>query len=138
MVFYQPVLDGMKVIIPLLRENHVRRALILSTPAYTAPEDRNALKWTIPLFLLKIFGGSAHEEMLKMGELVASQPSHELMWTLFRVLHLTDGPEAPVHACFIGDSVAGMSLSRRSIVKWLLEEVEREEWVGKAPLLLNY
>jgi hypothetical protein len=127
----------MKTIVPLLRENHVNRALILSTPAYTAPEDRSAIKWTIPLFLLKMFGGSAYEEMSKMGELVASEPPHELRWTLFRVPNLTNGPEAPVNAGFIGDSISGMSLSRRSIAKWVLEGMEHEEWVGKAPLLLN-
>jgi hypothetical protein len=128
----------MKLIFPLLIENHFKRAMVLGTCSFTAPEDKGALKWKASVILIKIIGGSAFQEFRGLGEFVTSQDVSKLKWTLFRVPFLGNGPEAPVRAAYTGSGEDGMFLSRKSIAAWVLNEMnEDSSWIGKAPALSN-
>ncbi len=62
----------------------------------------------------------------------------DLDYTIFRVPFLTNGPAAKVHAGYYGPEYQGsQSLSRLSIVNWVLEEIEANQWVKKEPALGN-
>jgi hypothetical protein len=128
----------MKKIFPFLVENHFRRAMVLGTCSFTAPEDKGALKWKATVMLVKMLGGSAFEECEGLGGFVTAQDVSELKWTLFRVPFLGNGPAKPVRATYTGTGEDGMFLSRKSIVAWVLEEMKEDsEWVGKAPVISN-
>ena len=128
----------MKLIFPALVANKFRRALILGTCSYTAPEDKGALKWKASVVLIKIIGGTAFQEFNGLGALVSSQDAQALKWTLFRVPFLGNGPAAPVTATYTGTGKDGMFLSRKSIVAWVLQEMgQNSEWIGKTPVLCN-
>lgn len=134
----QPVTDCMKLIFPLLIANNFKRALVLGTCSFVAPEDKSALKWKASVVLVKIIGGSAYDEFKGMGEFVTSQDPKQLKWTLFRVPFLGNGPAAPVMATYTGSGRDGMFISRKSIVSWVLQEIgPASEWIGKAPVLCN-
>ncbi|KAF1810849.1 hypothetical protein P152DRAFT_85712 [Eremomyces bilateralis CBS 781.70] len=134
-----PVTDAMKLIFPLLIENHFKRALVLGTCSFTAPEDKGALKWKASVVLIKIIGGTAFQEFQGLGAFVSSQEVSQLKWTLFRVPFLGNGPEKPVHASYTGSGEDGMFLSRQSIVTWVLTELKEDsDWVGKTPVLSNW
>ncbi|KAH7379984.1 hypothetical protein BKA64DRAFT_631669 [Cadophora sp. MPI-SDFR-AT-0126] len=133
-----PVTDAMKLIFPLLIENHFKRALILGTCSFTAPEDKGALKWKISTALIKIIGGSAFQEFQGLGAFLSSQDVLKIKWTLFRVPFLGNGPIAPVSATYTGTGQDGMFLTRKSIAAWVLKEMGGgSEWIGKTPLLSN-
>jgi hypothetical protein len=128
----------MKLIFPLLISNHFKRALVLGTCSFTAPEDKGALKWRASVVLIKIIGGSAFQEFNGLGAFVTSQDVAQIKWTLFRVPFLGNGPAAPVKATYTGSGQDGMFLSRKSIAAWVLSELgEGSKWVGKAPVLSN-
>jgi hypothetical protein len=128
----------MKHIFPILVDNNYKRAMVLGTCSYTAPEDKGALKWKASIFLIKIIGGSAYEELNSLGSFVASQDASQLEWTLFRVPFLTNGPDAPVTATYTGTGKDGLFLSRKSLATWVLDQIsEDSEWVGKSPVLSN-
>ncbi len=63
----------------------------------------------------------------------------DLVWTVFRVPHLNDWEEdAQVEAGLIGPQYpGGIELSRNSLVKWILDEVQERKWVRQAPMVAN-
>lgn len=132
-----PVTDGLKQLYPLLLENGFKRVLVLSTPSYTVPEDKGGLKWKGVVMLIKLIGGSAYEEITSFSALTASQPVDRLKWTIFRVPFLTNGAVADVTAGYTGDGNDSLTLSRKSMAKWVVQEIQDEKWVGKAPFLSN-
>ncbi|CZR50362.1 uncharacterized protein PAC_00234 [Phialocephala subalpina] len=113
----KPVTDCMKLIFPLLIANKFKRALVLGTCSFTAPEDKGALKWKASVVLVKMIGGTAFEEFKGLGEFVTSQDPQELKWTLFRVPFLGNGAAAPVSATYTGSGKDGLFISRK--VLWL-------------------
>jgi hypothetical protein len=128
----------MKFIFPLLIDNNYKRALVLGTCSFPAPQDKGGLKWKVSIILVKIIGGSAYQEFNGLGSFVSSHDPKELKWTLFRVPFLGNGAEAPVKATFTGSGDDGMFLSRKSIAVWVLAEMSEDStWIGKAPVLSN-
>jgi hypothetical protein len=134
----QPITNAMRLIVLLLVANKFKRALILWTCSFAAPEDKVALKWKASVVLVKIIGGSAFEEFNGLGAVVTSQDVVTLKWTLFRVPFLGNGSAAPVTATYTGSGKDGVFLTRKSIVAWVLQEMgQNSEWIGKAPVLSN-
>ncbi|KAH9204259.1 hypothetical protein DL95DRAFT_377112 [Leptodontidium sp. 2 PMI_412] len=132
------VLDCMKVLFPLLIANNFKRAMVLGTPSFPAPEDKGGFKWRATIVLVKVIGGSAYEEFHGLGNLVSSYNPRELKWTLFRVPFLGNGDAAPVVATYTGSGKDGLFLSRKSIVAWTLQEMGQDsDWIGKSPMLCN-
>ncbi|KAJ5581543.1 hypothetical protein N7535_000163 [Penicillium sp. DV-2018c] len=133
-----PITDAMKNIFPILVANNYKRAMVLGTCSYVAPEDQGSLKWKASIFLIKIVGGSAFDEFSGLGSFVASQDASQLKWTFFRVPFLTNGDDAPVTATYTGTGKDGMFLTRKSLATWVLGEISGDsEWVGKTPALSN-
>jgi hypothetical protein len=62
------------------------------------------------------------------------------VWTVFRVPHLNSGSaDERVSAGLFGHGFVGTKeLSRKSMVRWVLNEIEAEEWINQAPALGNY
>jgi hypothetical protein len=137
-VFYQPVTDFYRKLFPLLVSANYQRVLILCTPSYTAHQDSPTWKWWLGIGLIKFIGGSAFKEFSGMGEFVESWPvngENALDWTLFRVPFLMNGEAKPVVASFKGSGLDGSILNRKSMVQWMLQEIPKIDWVGRAPLL---
>lgn len=129
----------MKLIFPMLVANHYKRAMVLGTCSYPAPQDKGGLKWKLCVALVKLVGGSAYQEFRGLGEYIASQDLHQLRWTLFRVPFLTNGAEGAVNATYTGSGDDGLFLSRKSLVRWVLQEMcEDSSWTGKAPAISNH
>jgi hypothetical protein len=142
------------------------RILVLSTPtAFCYSSERKAMPWKwwfytcIPILfapqgnaemkgiaeaVVKAGGGSSAEGAQNQDQDQASQGTQgdhalRLEWTVFRVPHLTDGdPHAKVIAGNLDQAFAGgTDLSRGSLVRWVLKEVQERKWVRRAPLLAN-
>ncbi|KAL5114759.1 hypothetical protein ACEQ8H_007376 [Pleosporales sp. CAS-2024a] len=133
-----PVTEAMKRLFPILVANDFKRAMVLCTSAHVAPQDKSALKWKAVGILIKAVGGSGFEEFKGIGTIVSAQDVSRIKWTLFRVPFLSNGPEAPTTATYAGSGGDGMSLSRKSMANWVLDELREDSaWVGKAPMLSN-
>lgn len=128
----------MKNIFPILVANHYKRAMVLGTCSFPAPQDKGALKWKASTILIKLIGGSAYSEFHGLGSFVTSQDTSQLKWTLFRVPFLNNGPSAAVKASYTGTGSDGMFLSRESLAAWVIDQLSEEsDWVGKSPVLSN-
>jgi hypothetical protein len=71
------------------------------------------------------------------GNYATSQPAGKMEWTLFRVGRLTDGPEKPVQATYLGSGQDSLSISRAGVAQWVLEEIAERRWVEKAQCICN-
>lgn len=80
----------------------------------------------------------ADAEMVAIAKLVSAEDN--LDWTIFRVPHLTEASaDLPVWAGLLGPNWKGtFNLSRASLARWLLREIEEGAWVKGAPALGNY
>lgn len=112
--------------------------MILCTPSYTAHQDIATWKWWFGINLIKLIGGSAFREFSGMGAFIESWPvtgKNALNWTVFRVPFLLSGDAKPVVASFKGSGLDGTILNRKSMVQWVLQEIPKTTWVGRAPCL---
>jgi len=132
-----PVSDAIKYAFPILAEYRYERVLIFGTCAYTAPEDKGGLKWKASNRLTKMTDGGAYKDFSTLGNWISTQPSDLVKWTLFRVHHLIDGSAKPVTATYTGSGKDKTNLTRKSMVNWVLEEMVKGEWIGKAPVICN-
>jgi hypothetical protein len=124
----KPILTAYKFVIPLLLKHQYTRALVLCTLAFDSPEDRESPFWDQVL---------SFQEMKMLGHYVYSKPTDDLKWSMFRVPHLTDKGAKPVNGAWVCDDNREVSLSRPSLAVWMLDEIEKGAWVGKAPMLSN-
>ncbi|KAF2498829.1 NAD(P)-binding protein [Lophium mytilinum] len=135
-----PIADSLPTLFAAMRSANITRILALSTPTglpqpvlETKPWSWWAAGWFIYLVVPQ---GNA--EMTKIGSLVSGQ--HDLEWTVFRVPSLTNGSaEKVVEAGYLGakEFAVTAELTRGSLARWVLAEVEGREWVGRAPAVAN-
>ncbi|KAJ9625995.1 hypothetical protein H2204_010294 [Knufia peltigerae] len=131
------LVDGYKILIPLLIEHDVQRALFLSTPSYVVAKDHWSLAWYLATGIVWLLFNSAWHDVVDCSEYVASQPTDKLRWTLFRLPNLKSGPAGPAKTAFRGDGNDGWNLDRKTLAIWVLNEIEQEKWVGEAPIVFN-
>lgn len=145
-----PITDAMNdIIIPVMLELNIKRILVLSTPSAfpVHPEQmEQSWGWYFHKWMPVVVVPQAHAEMKGIAHAVLDNSTslvsvkHGLEATVFRVPMLNDG-EAGLHvAAFIlggTGNVENKTLSRRSLARWLFNEVEEKQWVNGAPLLCN-
>ncbi|KAE8141694.1 hypothetical protein BDV38DRAFT_279043 [Aspergillus pseudotamarii] len=131
-----PLTLGYKALVPKLIDHDFKRILILCTPSYHDPLDTITFKWWLGACFMSLFSAGQYREMVGVGGYIASlSVDKTVQWTLFRVGGLTDAEEAPVKATFLGSGDDGTWISRQSVATWVLDEIDRERWLGKAPYI---
>lgn len=125
-----------------MKENGVERILALSTPqALPQPQDVKNWAWWRYGLIVGVVAPQGNAEMKMIGEIVSNLGKEKdgVDWTVFRVPHLNDGSaEEVVEAGFLGEEYkGGMELTRGSLARWVLGEIEEGKWVGMAPAVGN-
>ncbi|KAJ6631158.1 hypothetical protein B0H10DRAFT_2427608 [Mycena sp. CBHHK59/15] len=133
-----PIADSFKVVIAAMKAKGVTRILALSTPSFSPVPETFSLGWSLYGAIPKVAVPQGNAEMVAIAETVAAE--HDLDWTIFRVPHLTEeGADLPVWAGLLGPEYKGSkSLSRASMARWVLREIDERAWVKGAPALGNY
>lgn len=121
----------------MLIEHHVQRGLFLSTPSYVVPKDQWSLMWYLTTGLMWLLFNNAWNDVVACSDYVASQPTSQLRWTLFRLPNLQNRDAGPAKTAFRGDGNDGWNLNRKTLAVWVLNEIEQEKWVGEAPIVFN-
>jgi len=134
-----PIGDAFPGILSAMRAKGAKRILALSTASFSPdPAEKFSIKWSINRLIPKVVVPQGNAEMVAIAKAVSA--ADDLDWTVFRVPILTEkAADLPVAAGLLGPSYKGTSyLSRASMAVWILEEIEKREWVKKAPMLGNY
>ncbi|KIW12506.1 hypothetical protein PV08_09783 [Exophiala spinifera] len=158
-----PIADAFSTtIIPAMKASRVPRILALSTPSALSHDvERKSIPWKWWLYTCMpiLLAPQGNAEMKGIARAVidagsaaasgdnASDSSNPATptsaaieaWTVFRVPHLTQGDlRAKVVAGLLDHDYAGsFDLSRGSLARWVLGEIEEKKFLNQLPMLAN-
>ncbi|KAF2099633.1 hypothetical protein NA57DRAFT_55585 [Rhizodiscina lignyota] len=135
-----PITDAMPTIFSAMRSNNVKRIFVLSTPGGYRTKDEPPLTWYWYIFayvMPKLFVPQGGAEMQNIAEVTAKQD--DLDWTIYRVPHLNEDDEnRKVIAGPLDHEYKGtIELSRGSLGKWILKEIEERQWIKGVAMVSN-
>lgn len=129
------ITNGYKVILEAMRAQGVKRIIALGTPSMVNPGDkRGILDWLIVL-LLKIIVPGPYRDIVALGELFVQ--TGDIDWTVVRVPYLTNKLGTAVVAGYVGDGKVGSILRRDAYARFVVDELEKREWVKRMPAISN-
>ncbi|KAJ7198618.1 NAD-P-binding protein [Mycena haematopus] len=120
-----------------MKGHGVRRLIALTTPSVRDPEDQFSFSL---VFLRKVFATlapNAVKDIVAIGRVVRTQ-REELDWTLIRLaLHSSDSdPEtSEAVAGYMGDGKINCVSSRTGAAAFIIQELDRREWIWQSPIL---
>ncbi|KAJ7777556.1 NAD-P-binding protein [Mycena maculata] len=132
-----PIASAYARIIATMKQHGVLRLIALTTPSVRDPDDR----FDLPLVLLRqtfaTVARNVAKDIVAIGNVVRADGA-PLDWTLVRLaLHSRDEPTSScaVVPGYMGDGKTGPRSSRIGAAAFIIDQLERREWVRKAPLL---
>ncbi|GJE87866.1 NAD(P)-binding protein [Phanerochaete sordida] len=131
-----PIAKGYALVIDAMKRHGVRRLILLGTTSIKDANDHFSVVFKTLVAGVGVFAHGAYKDFVAIGELVRSE-SVGLDWTIGRVPVLTSGEDKSVVVGYVGDKHRKPVLTRTAFASWVLEELEKGEWVGKAPLITS-
>ena len=129
--FYEDLID-------LMAKQLVKRLLVLCTASYPDPHDKFSLTTYTIVKTVSTLAHTAYADFKKVGEVVTQKGTEkDLLWTVVRVPVLTNQDLEEVVAGYVGDGTTGNVLARKGFAAFCIGEIEKKEWIGKAPMISN-
>lgn len=123
-------------LIDYMHKYNVKRLIVLSTASSKDPNDKFNLKYAALIAGVRILSNAAYREIVAIGEIMRTK-GVDLDWTMVRVPILTNADTEGVVAGYVGDGKTGTILARKAFAAFSIGEIEKREWVQKAPLISN-
>ncbi|KII86386.1 hypothetical protein PLICRDRAFT_700446 [Plicaturopsis crispa FD-325 SS-3] len=123
---YARVLAAMKV-------HDVKRLVALGTASIRDPHDKSTLRWESLIKGVQLTAPNAYADIVAVGDTIRGDA--DVVWTIVRVPILSNGLSREVVAGYTGDGKTGYTLARVGFGVFVVGELERNEWVKKAPLI---
>ncbi|CAE6351988.1 unnamed protein product [Rhizoctonia solani] len=129
------VTNGYKVVLEAMRAEGIRRLVVLGTTSM--PHSFDVDTWTSWLvrLLISSVGPGAYKDVLSFGELISQ--ADDLDWTIVRVPFLTTKPGNSYVAGYVGDDKVGWFLRREAYAQFVMDALEKGDWVKKMPVISN-
>lgn len=128
------VTRGTEHILAAMEEYGVRRLLLSAGAGVADPNDAPQLFHRVITLLLKLLSRHVYEDMERTVQTVRAS---NIDWTIVRVPMLTDGPaQGQVKVGYVGKG-PGARLSRADMATFMLDEAQKNQWVGRAPAISN-
>ncbi len=125
---------GIKHILGAMQRHGVSRIIISAGAGVHHPGDSPKLFDRMMHVLVKTTAKNVYRDMLKSVDLVRTS---DLDWTVVRVPMLTDDPPTGhIRVGMVGDGM-GLRLSRADLAGYILQLVQGDEQVHKAPAISN-
>jgi hypothetical protein len=134
--FDRPFAKFYESLIGLMSKHTVKRLIVLCTASYSDPQDNfNPITYGLVSFV-RIFAYTAFADFRAVGEVVRGDGDRTgLEWTVVRVPVLTNDENEEVVAGYVGDGKTGNMVSRKAFAAFCIGEIERREWICKAPFI---
>ncbi|KAJ8593579.1 NAD-P-binding protein [Rhizopogon salebrosus TDB-379] len=129
-----PLARAYSLIIELMRTHGVHRLLALGTPSITDPNDKFSLRMSVLVTGVATLAHTAYVDVVAIGETIRTQ-GNDLDWTIVRVPLLSGSDDKNFLAGYVGDGKTGIWLTRAGFASFVVQELEKNEWVKKAPLI---
>jgi putative NADH-flavin reductase len=122
---------GAEHLVRAMEAHDARRLIWLTGAGIKAEGDEPSLLRDLMQGLLNVFSPAVFEDSLRAFEVIRES---DLAWTVVRVPRLKEGPaEGGVRATF--KPPGAQAISRADVAAFMLEQLEREEYVQQAPML---
>ncbi|GBE78488.1 NAD-P-binding protein [Sparassis latifolia] len=129
-----PLARAYAAIIDVMKKCGVKRLIALGTASIKDDRDKFSLEFVALVSGVALFARSAYKDVVAIGETIRAQ-GDGLEWTIARVPILTQNEKRDVLAGYIGDGTTKTTLARAGFAAFVINEVEKNEWCGKAPLI---
>ena len=127
--------QGVKNIISAMEKNGVSRVIQVLTSAAKDPNDKHDAYFDLMIGLVKIGIPRVYSEILEIND---SLRNSGLNWTIVRAPFLTDKPLTKnLRIGYKGEKIVKKNLSRADLAWFMVDAVESEEYVRKAPFISN-
>lgn len=123
--------DCMSKVIPAMQENGRRRIIVISTFGVddSIREVPGWFRWLVEHSNIRF----PYRDHWRQEELLSRSG---LDWTILRPAGLTNSRTAkPVRVSFDGNPRPGLTISRLAVAHFMLDELERNEYVGRRPTI---
>ena len=130
-----PIAHGYAVVLEAMRRTGVRRLIALGTPSIKDAKDRFNMAYSLMVGTVYAGAHSAYTDIVAVGEVIRG--SEDIDWTLVRVPVLKNNKNREVRVGYIGDGVVGYMLSRQGFAAFVIQELEKGEWIKCAPLVTS-
>lgn len=141
-----PLANGISIFIREMKELAVNRLIALGTASMKDPMDKRD-----PVFAALVLGVHVsaprayadvvainkviRESHLGLGEGTAGETTASAGWTIARVPLLTNGETREYQVGYVGDGQRTTTLTRVAFAAFVVDELERAEFGGRAPLV---
>jgi nucleoside-diphosphate-sugar epimerase len=129
-----PLAHAYSHIIDIMHQQGVKRLICLGTTAIKDPADKFNLAFSILIKGVSTLARNAFNDVVAIGETVRTAGA-DLDWTIVRVPLLRDSESSNVAAGYVGDGKTCTLLTRLGFAVFVVGEIEKREWVKKAPLI---
>jgi hypothetical protein len=118
-----------------MRAEGIKRIIALGTPSM--PDSFDIHTWQLWLLRLVIntVGPGTYKDVRAFGDLISR--ADDLEWTIVRVPFLTTSPGKAYAMGYVGDGKVGWFLRREAYAQFMVDELEKRDWVKKMPLISN-
>jgi putative NADH-flavin reductase len=126
------VTKGTQHILDAMQKHAVDRLVVSAGAGVADPNDEPNLVSRFFNLLLKLFSRWVYEDMQQTVETVRNS---DLSWTVVRVPMLSDDePTGEVKTGYVGKGM-GIRITRADMAGFMLDQIERDEFVHKAPAI---
>ncbi|KAF8708190.1 NAD(P)H-binding, partial [Rhizoctonia solani] len=129
------VTNGYKFVLEAMRAEGIKHLIVLGTPSMTHSLDVPTWKLWLVRLLISTVGPGTYKDVRAFGDLISR--SDDLEWTIARVPFLTTSSGKSYAAGYVGDGKAGWFLRREAYAQFMIDELEKRDWVKKMPLISN-
>lgn len=130
----RPLTAGMTHIISAMKQANCNRLIAATGAGVADPNDKPQLIGRLFGLALRIF---AKHVLADSQGMVAAIRSSDLEWTLARAPRLNDNPPTGNLKIGYAGQGPGTQLSRADFAKFMLDQLNSDEWLRKAPMLSN-
>lgn len=129
-----PLTAGMQKIVAAMQAENVDRLIAATGAGVADPNDEPQLVGRLFGLALRLF---ARHVLADSQGMVAAIRGSDLNWTLARAPRLNDNPPNGKLKVGYAGKGPGTQLSRVDFARFMLAQVESDEWSRKAPMLSN-
>jgi putative NADH-flavin reductase len=133
-----PIARGYAALLEAMRRQGVKRLIALGTASIKDEQnDKYSVVYSMMVTAVAYGARSAYKDIVAVGNVIRA--CEDIDWTIVRVPVLKNDRNREVRAGYIGDdgAGAGYTLARLGFAVFVLRELEKGEWIKRAPLVTS-
>jgi len=130
-----PLAKAYQRILDIMKRRGVRRLIALGTTSIKDPaHDKFSATFFALVTGVMVLASTAYHDVQEFGKAIMNS-GEEIDWTIARVPVLTDKHSTEYIAGYVGDGKTKPFLSRAAFAHFVVEELSKNQWVHKLPLV---